>query len=433
MIKEGDPIFALATPRGKSAIGVFRISGKNSHKIIKKLSSKKKWKNNETKTNYILGEAKEKIDQTLTTFFNSPHTYTGENMVEISCHGSLATINKISEIFIKNKLRQAEPGEFTKRSLLNDKIDVTQAEGVSDLVNAETEKQRIVALKNLEGGVSAFSKKISKKIIRMIANIEAIIDFSDEELPKNILLKIKEQNKNIINVIKQNLVKSKLAKSIRNGFLVSIVGKPNTGKSSFINYISGRDVSIVTNIPGTTTDSLEVPLDIDGYKFRFMDTAGIRKHKNLIEKLGIEKTQKNSLISDLNIVFLEQNETNMYKDIPNKIYVKSKQDLRKKRNNKRGLIEISSKTGFGTRRLIKLIKSRLINSDLEKTTIFSRERHIEKTQKCLFILDSIDFNRSPDLIAEDMRAALKQNEEIYQKFDIEKILDIIFADFCIGK
>ena len=433
MFKEKEPIFALATPKGKSAIGVFRISGKNSHKIIKKISSQKRWKTNETKTNFIFDEKKQKIDQTLTTFFKLPNTYTGENMVEVSCHGGLAVINKISETLVKSGLRQAEPGEFTKRSLQNDKLDITQAEGISDLVNAETDKQRVLALKNLEGSLSLFSKDLSRKMMKMLADVEALIDFSDEDLPNNIYLKIKEQNRNILMLIKKNLSKSKLAKPIRDGFLVSIIGKTNTGKSSFINYISDRDVSIVTNIHGTTTDSLEVPLEINGYKFRFVDTAGIRKPRGPIEKIGIEKTKKIGALSDLSLIFLNNCEKSQYKEINKKIFVRSKQDIRKKKICDSGVFEISSKTGYGIKKLIQSIKYKLIGFGDTNTPIFSRERHFEKMKKCLNKLESINFNNSVDIIAEDIRLALKENEEIYQKFDIEKILDIIFDDFCIGK
>ena len=433
MFKEKKPIFALSTPFGKSAIAVFRISGQNSQQIIKKISSNKKLRSNKPELNQIIDNKKKGIDQTITTFFNSPNSYTGENMVEISCHGSIAIINKITETLIKKGISLAEPGEFTKRALNNDKFDITQVEALSDLINSETEKQRILALKNLEGFLSDFSKKLTKKMMKMLADIEALIDFSDEELPKNLIKNIQEQNKNILKHIKLNLNRSKLSKSINNGFLVSVIGKPNTGKSSFINYISGRDVAIVTSIPGTTTDSLEIPIDIDGYKIRFVDTAGIRRHKNIIEKIGIEKAKKTSLLADLNIVFLEKSETNKYTNIANKLFVKSKFDISRSKKTQKNIINISSKTGFGVERLLRITKKRLVSKDLDKIPLFSRERQVKKMANCLNLLNSIDFKKTPDIIAEDIRSAIKENEEIYQKFDIEKILDIIFADFCIGK
>ena len=163
MLVEKEPIFALATPKSRSALAVFRVSGKLSHKIIKKISTKKKWTNNKSSLNYLLDHKKEKIDKTLTTFFKGPQSYTGEDMVEISCHGGLAVINKIAETLTKQGVRHAEPGEFTKRALKNDKLDTTQAESIADLVNSETEKQRIVALKNLDGELSLFLKKLRKK------------------------------------------------------------------------------------------------------------------------------------------------------------------------------------------------------------------------------------------------------------------------------
>ena len=433
MFKEKKPIFALSTPFGKSATAVFRISGQNSQQIIKKISSNKKLRSNKPELNQIIDNKKKGIDQTITTFFNSPNSYTGENMVEISCHGSIAIINKITETLIKKGISLAEPGEVTKRALNNDKFDITQVEALSDLINSETEKQRILALKNLEGFLSDFSKKLTKKMMKMLADIEALIDFSDEELPKNLIKNIQEQNKNILKHIKLNLNRSKLSKSINNGFLVSVIGKPNTGKSSFINYISGRDVAIVTSIPGTTTDSLEIPIDIDGYKIRFVDTAGIRRHKNIIEKIGIEKAKKTSLLADLNIVFLEKSETNKYTNIANKLFVKSKFDISRSKKTQKNIINISSKTGFGVERLLRITKKRLVSKDLDKIPLFSRERQVKKMANCLNLLNSIDFKKTPDIIAEDIRSAIKENEEIYQKFDIEKILDIIFADFCIGK
>jgi len=433
MHNKKETIFALATPKGISAIAVFRISGSKTHEIIKKISSHKKWRAKQTEINYILDNKKNKVDQTLTTLFKAPKTYTGEDMAEISCHGGLAIINKITKTLIDSGMKIAKPGEFTKRSLQNGKIDVTQAESISDLVNAETEKQRILALNNLGGELSLFLKELRKKIIKMLADAEAIIDFSDEELPKNIFNSIKEQNKNIIKEIKYSLKKSLSYKPIRDGFLISVIGKPNTGKSSFVNYISGREVAIVTNIPGTTTDTLETQLEIDGYKFRFIDTAGIRKYRNKIEKIGINKTYKIVNQANLNIVFLEKLEKEKYKNIKNKVFVRSKADIRRKIDLDKKIYKISSVTGFGVRRLVNKIKKELIKSDMEKTPLFSRERQISKMRQCLKTLESINFNSSIDIISEDIRSSLKNVEEIYQKFDIEQILDIIFSDFCIGK
>ena len=245
-------------------------------------------------------------------------------MVEISCHGSVSVINKITKTLLEKKTRLAYPGEFTKRALINDKLTVLEAESINDLVSAETENQRKIAIGNLTGNLDRAVNEISLKIKKLLADVEAVIDFADEDLPKKMLSNIKEQNKNICTFLKNTINKSNLSKKIYDGYKITIIGKPNTGKSSFINYINNAEVSIVTNKPGTTTDLVSSVLDIGGDKFTFIDTAGIRKHRNLIEKIGIEKSIKSAKTSDLNIVFLKNDEKKDYKNINSKIFVKSK-------------------------------------------------------------------------------------------------------------
>jgi len=208
-----------------------------------------------------------------------------------------------------------------------------------------------------------------------------------------------------------------------------IIGKPNTGKSSFINFISDREISIVTNIPGTTTDLVSSNLEIGGDKYVFIDSAGIRKHKNKIEKIGIQKTLESSENSDLNLVFLERNETSLYKKIDKKIFIRSKYDINKTKTS--NIHNISSKTGHGIKGLLKKIQKMVSNNYIELNT-FSRERHIRSIEKALILLRNINFN-SIDTASEDVRMCYKELQQINQTFEIEKILDIIFSDFCIGK
>ncbi len=423
-----DTIFALATQKGKSGIGVFRVSGKDSHKIIKSISSKKKFKTNFVTLNNLL-DKKNVIDQTLTTFFKSPKSYTGEDMVEISCHGSVSVINKITKTLLKKQTRLAEPGEFTKRALMNDKLSVLEAETINDLVNAETENQRKIAISNLSGGLDKFINEISNKLKKLLADIEAIIDFADEDLPKEIYRNIKEQNKNIYKQIENILSKSSLSRQIYGGFTITIIGKPNTGKSSFINYINNKEVSIVTNIPGTTTDLVSSTIEIHGDKYTFIDTAGIRKYKNLIEKIGIEKSLESAEKSDLNIVFLKNNEKKNYNKIKSKIFVKSKYDTNKKKIT--GVQSISSVSGYGIKNLINTISTKLKKKPISGP-IFSRERHIENLNNSLILLKSLNL-KEIDISAENVRRSIMYIDGINQKLDIEKILDIIFSDFCIGK
>jgi len=423
-----DTIFALATQRGKSGIAVFRVSGKDSHKLIKSISSKKKFKTNFASLNNIL-DRKNIVDQTLTTFFKSPKSYTGENMVEISCHGSISVINKITNILLNKKIRLAEPGEFTKRALINDKLSVLEAEAINDLVNAETENQRKIAIGNLNGNLDKFINEVSSKLKKLLADVEAIIDFADEDLPKEIYKGIKEQNKNICKSIENIIVKSTLSRKIYDGFNITIIGKPNTGKSSFINYINNREVSIVTNIPGTTTDLVSSTLDIKGDKYTFVDTAGIRKYRNLIEKIGIERSFESAEKSDLNLVFLENNEKKNYDNIKSKIFIKSKYDTNKKKF--KDVHNISSISGHGIESLIKIISKKLKKTPVQGP-VFSRERHLVNLEKSLIFLKSINL-KEIDIDAENIRRSIIYIDGINQKFDIEKILDIIFSDFCIGK
>ncbi|MDC3131737.1 tRNA uridine-5-carboxymethylaminomethyl(34) synthesis GTPase MnmE, partial [Pelagibacteraceae bacterium] len=372
-----DTIFALATQRGKSGIAVFRVSGKDSHKLIKSISSKKKFKTNFASLNKIL-DGKKTVDQTLTTFFKSPKSYTGENMVEISCHGSISVINKITDTLLDKKIRLAEPGEFTKRALINDKLGVLEAEAINDLVNAETENQRKMAIGNLSGNLDKFVTEVSNKLKKLLADVEAIIDFTDEDLPKEIYKGIKEQNKNICKSIESILIKSTLSRKIYDGFNITIIGKPNTGKSSFINYINNKEVSIVTNIPGTTTDLVSSTLDIKGDKYTFVDTAGIRKYKNLIEKIGIERSFESAEKSDLNLVFLKNNEKKNYDKINSKIFVKSKYDTNKKKF--KDVHNISSISGYGIENLIRIILKKLKKTPIQGP-VFSRERHLVSLEK----------------------------------------------------
>ena len=428
MGSNSDTIFALATPKIKSALAVFRITGTKSFKTIKNITKIKKYKTKPSLTS-VVDKDKNIVDQVVITFFKSPKSYTGEDLVEISCHGSIAVINKITEVFLNNEIRLAEPGEFTRRALLNNKISVLQAESLNDLINSETENQRKTAINNLSGGLEKYLAKVLKKISKLLADVEAVIDFSEEDLPKKILHKIEEQKKNILYDLTKKVKESKISNQINGGFRITILGRPNTGKSSFINYISNKDISIVTNIPGTTTDLVSSNLEIDGNKYLFIDSAGIRKHRNNIEKIGIKKTLESAEISDLNLIFLEKKEKKQYKNIKNKIFIKSKYDIKKTKI--KDVNNISSVDGYGIKKILKKIQKKLAKNNIQED-IFSRERHINSIENSIKILKNINFKRI-DMASEDLRLCYNHLKQINQIFDIEEILDIIFSDFCIGK
>ena len=435
MNKKTKTIFALSTARGKAALALIRISGPHSYELIKKISTNMPKTPNLATLNEIKTEKGLTIDQTITTFYKSPKSFTGEDMVEIASHGSNAVIKKIFEIFSKKKeMCLATPGEFTRRAFENNKLDLTQVEAIADLVDAETEIQRRQAISHLSGSFFKSSKKIFNELKGILANIEAVIDFTDEDLPDDLMTTIKEQIENIIHRINTILGGSSVGISIREGFLVSILGKPNTGKSSFINNISGKDVSIVTNQPGTTRDLIESFLDLDGYPVKFIDTAGIRNPVDLVEKIGVDKALLVSKEADINLVFIEkEKDIDFFKDIKNTIFVRSKQDLFVDVFQRDGVYSISAKSNFGIKELLSTLKEKIYDKVPLEMGYVSRERHV----KCLNLskkhLEESRQEKNIDLFAEDIRLSLRNLSSLFGNVDIEDILDIIFSDFCIGK
>ena len=430
-----ETIYALSTPPGKAAVGMIRISGPSSYDFIKKISTNMPTEANMATFNEIRTKDGQTIDQTITTFFKAPKSFTGEDMVEVSIHGSNAVIKKIINILSKNKrLRLATPGEFTRRAFENNKLDLTQVEAIADIVNAETEMQRKQAINHLSGHFFKSTKNIFENLKKALANIEAVIDFGEEDLPQNLMNEIKEQIENNIQDINEILDGASTGISIREGFLVVILGKPNTGKSSFINKISGKDLAIVTDQPGTTRDLIESFIDINGYPIRFVDTAGIRESSDLVEKIGVNRAISTSKEADINIIFIENHDDiDDFVDIKNPIFVKSKQDISKDSFKNKHYYNISSKSSYGIKELLTILKEQIINKTPFEKSYISRERHV----KCLISvknhLISTSKEKSIDLIAEDIRLAIKGLSSLFGNVDIEEILDIIFSDFCIGK
>ena len=435
MNRKKKTIIALSTPPGKSAIALIRVSGSFAYMLVSDISKNMPKETNIATLNEIIDENNKVVDQTVTTFFKAPKSFTGEDVVELSIHGGEAILKKIFTMLLKNKnTRIAIPGEFTRRAFENNKLDLTQVEAIADLVNAQTELQRKQAISHLSGEFFGETKKIFNKLKKILANLEAIIDFSEEDLPDNLLIEIREQIKNNIKHI-NNLLKNRfVGMSIRDGFLVAIIGKPNTGKSSFINCISGKDLAIVTDIPGTTRDLIESFLDLEGYPVRFVDTAGIRKPKDPVEKIGIKKALEASKEANVNIVFVEsEKDIKTFKKLKNPIFVKSKQDINKRPFDENIFYNISSKTRFGISKILRKITKILQNKETLESISISRERHAQCLFETLFFLEASQKPKSIDIFAEDIRQAVKSISGLFGGLDIEDILDIIFSDFCIGK
>ena len=441
-------IYALSTGLGISGIAVIRVSGKRTEDVIKKIT-RDKLPNprvaTKRKFNYI--DKNELIDEGVLLWIPGPNSYTGEDLAEFHVHGSRAVINAMHLTISKIKnCRLAEPGEFTKRAFQNGKINLLKAESIADLVSAETEIQRKQALKIMSGKSSDKLNSWREKLLKILAHIEAKIDFPDEDLPKNIINEIQKKSNNIIKEIKKTLNDQKVGERIREGFKIAIVGPPNSGKSSLLNYLSKRDAAIVSEIAGTTRDVIETHLNLDGYPVIVSDTAGIRISKNEIEKKGIKIAFKRAEDADLKLVIVSAKNvdfTSVLKKLltKNAILVVNKSDLLKgKLNSKLRKYEhvlISIKKNSNLNKLITKIKSKLKNKfTTTEDILITRERHRQNLINCVQHLEKFQKKKSAqdfDKAAEDLRLATRHLGMIVGKVDVEELLGSIFNDFCIGK
>ena len=441
-------IFALSSGLGVSGIAVVRISGPEAKLVISKLTEQPfpepriatfKKVNNINKTGMI--------DEGIILWFPGPKSYTGEDMAEIHVHGSKAVIQSLLKSIsqIKN-CRMAEPGEFTKLAFQNGKINLLKAESIGDLISSETEIQMKQALKIIAGNNLKKFEHWRNELLKILSHIEAKIDFPDEDLPENILKNIKYTSLKITNEIEKNLNDKKVGEIIREGFKIAIIGPPNVGKSSLLNYLSNREVAIVSEIAGTTRDVIETHLNIGGYPVIISDTAGIRESEDEIERKGIKLSLKKAEEADLKIIILDQKtqkNSDFLRDLAdgksllviNKIDLENyKLDTEIKKFNP---VLISLKKETNINGLIDKIKTNLENKFKgSENILITRERHRINLEECLENLKKFN-NKSNsgdfDKAAEDLRLASRSLGRITGKFDVEEILDSIFNDFCIGK
>ena len=447
-------IFASASSIGLSAIKTIRISGNETKKIFKFLTKKKLPKGRHC--NLInLYDLKDSsiIDKAIVVWFPAPKTYTGENMLEINIHGGSSVLEHLVEnlLLIKN-VRQAEPGEFTKRAFKNNKMDFLEAEGVMDLINAETKSQKFLAIQQVDGTLSRVFKKWNDMILKLLAHYEGQIDFPEDEVPKNTEEKIINQIFDLTKEIEFFLSDNKRGDIIRNGVEIAVVGGPNVGKSSLVNQISKKDIAIVSKISGTTRDIIETKINLSNIPIILSDTAGLKDSpRNNIERQGILKSKKkiNScniklLVIDLNRNF-EKKILNLIcdktiivlnkKDLLNKKEIDSKINYLIKRNfNKISII--SARKGTGINNLLNNLENYI--KDKYKNVFFgepvlTKARHRTALKNCLSNLKKINNNKNSELNAEDLRLSLNAIANVTGKYEIEKMLDIVFKDFCIGK
>ncbi len=453
-------IYALSSGPGISGVAVIRLSGQDTSKAIQLLTGKELPKPRVAtlrKINKI--NTSELIDEGLILWFPGPESYTGEDMAEIQVHGSKAVVDALhSSLSDIENCRLAEPGEFTKLAFQNGKINLLKAESIADLISSETEIQRQQAIKIMNGKSADQFNFLREKILKILSHVEAKIDFPDEDLPNNILDEIKNSSDEVINKIKKILNDQKVGERIREGFKIAIVGPTNAGKSSLMNYLSNRDVAIVSEIAGTTRDVIETHLNINGYPVIISDTAGIRDSKDEIEKKGIKLALQKAEESDLKIVVLHPENLDFKpfledSNSENTIVVLNKSDIKLGkppgignyfRFNHLGknlkdinIIHTSIKEEENLVDLINAIKEKLKNKFISSNDILiTRERHRQHLQQCLDHLNN--FNQKKEIedydkAAEDLRLATRHLGMIVGKVDVEEILGSIFNDFCIGK
>jgi tRNA modification GTPase len=451
-----DTIVALATPPGIGAIGIIRLSGEKAIEIVNQLFPSKNLMTENSHTLHV-GIVKNKteiLDEVVISIYKAPRSYTGENIIEISCHGSPFIHQQVIEACIQNGARLAKPGEFTQRAFLNGKLDLTQAEAVADLIASNTTAAHKTAVNNIRGGFSNALKNLREQLIKFSALVELELDFSQEDVEFADRTQLKLLIGQAITETAQLLQSFKLGNVIKNGVSVAIIGKPNSGKSTLLNILLNEERSIVSDIPGTTRDTVEEVINIGGILFRLIDTAGIRAYTtDTIEYAGIERSLQKMQQSDFVIYLFDVNEMTReeLEELSKKmqeqgIYfflVGNKVDMltpnaAKERFPGDHILFISAKTHWHTEELKEKMLSSVISENVQgENVIVTNARHYQFLQQAYNSLQEIEAgldNKMPgDLLALDIRLSLQYLGEITGEITNEDQLDYIFSKFCIGK
>lgn len=426
-----DTIFALASAPGKAGISIVRLSGPLAINVAEKLT-KSKLKEKQPNLRVIYDSDNHFIDQALILIFRKPYSFTGENVVEFHLHGSSAVVSSVIKLLGNFKgLRSAEAGEFTRCALENGKIDLAQVEGLADLIDAETDAQHKQAARIFNGALGEKTKEWRAKLVKAGALLVATLDFADEEVPEEVTPEVEKLINMVLSDLDKEIIGVQTAERIRSGFEVAIVGAPNLGKSTLLNYLVGRDAAITSNVSGTTRDVIEVKLDLRGLPVTILDTAGIRKSDDKVEEIGISRALERSSLSDLRIVLTEDGEYPLgLKKRDTDIICIAKDD----QGNRGG---VSGKTGAGIDRLKNNIWD-ILNDKAQYVGIATRERHKSSMVNAKKFLGNavVSLRDGPeyyDITAEEIRAATSALDSLIGRIGVEDVLDEVFSSFCLGK
>ena len=441
-------IYALSTVFGKSGVAVFRISGNDAFRFFEKMTELNPAEIENRKmyfTPVLSTDSRETLDKCLIVAFKAPYSFTGEDTVEINCHGSKAVIRSIADSLAEIEgFRLAEAGEFSRRAFYNGKMDLTEADGLADLIDAETALQQKVALSQMGGTLFNLYEDWRERLISLLSYIEAYIDFPEEEIPQDTVFKLENNVFKIIEEIENHLKVNKVEERLRDGFQVVISGPTNAGKSSLINAIVRRNVAIVSDIAGTTRDVIEAYVDIKGFPVVFSDTAGLRESEDKVEKIGIDLAHKKISEADFNIFLFDAETTDpkvfdkYLSGNEHCILAANKSDKisdeRKRELIKKGCVLISAKHNEN----IDAINDTLYKYfndmySVSSAKLITRQRYKEALSECLENLKRFNLHKEIELSAEDIRLACRAVGKITGRVEVDEILDKIFSSFCIGK
>lgn len=436
---KNETIFAWATPPGRSGVAVLRFSGPNCSEVLTLLGVDALPKPRQATLTSLHHAEHGLIDQCLALHFPAPHSFTGEDCLELHTHGSNAVIQLLSRILLScDFLRMAEPGEFAKRAFMHGKMDLIQAEGLADLIDADTILQHKQANALISGDITTTYEGIRAKIIEVRAHVEAYIDFPDEDIPEDTMLQMRHSIEKLIKDIESALDDGQVSEKIRSGIRVALIGPPNAGKSTLLNALAKREVAIISDEAGTTRDSLEVSMDVNGYPVTLVDTAGIRKTDSEVEKEGIRRSFVQASAADLVVGLWDasqnsQPDNDFIKTLgDNYLLYMTKADLLEAESLQKNVISLLKNSDINT--IIQDIKSYLQQNYVAPASpLVVRERHREALYRCIGQLNRFLEAKENELLAEDLRLASLEIEKITGKIALDDILDVLFGTFCIGK